>query len=63
MGPALDFTGWCRIPSADGNDTGWIRKGGQEPDPEGLRSQKGLSLSGACLIFCPTHSNPSGERL
>lgn len=29
VGPALDFRGWCRIPSADANDTGRIREGGQ----------------------------------
>ena len=29
MGPVLDFQGWCRIPSADANDTGRIREGGQ----------------------------------
>lgn len=36
VGPALGFTGWCRIPSDGANDAGRIRKGRQEPDPEGL---------------------------
>ena len=35
-GGSPGFYGWCRIPSADGNDTGRIRKSGHEPDPEGL---------------------------
>lgn len=45
VGPALGCTGWCRIPSDDANDAGRIRKGRQEPDPEGLdrnRDQGGV---------------------